>query len=479
MEHRYDVAVLGGGAAGLAAAAAACRLGVSVCLIEKAQLGGECTWDGCIPSKTLLRSAEVAHLVRTSGRFGLALPQGASPDPAGVFDHVRSAVRAIHARETAEALAGRGIRVLTGEARFADKTQVRVDGDVVRAARFIVATGSRPLIPPVAGLEGIEVLTNESLFALTAPPPTLLILGGGPVGVEMAQAFARLGTAVTLVEAADQILPQEEDDLTVGLAERLLAEGVRVLTGRKTLEAGRADDPAGGVRLVVKDVNHRRAEITAHRILVATGRVPDTANLNLEAAGVEETRDGIVADEFLQTRNERIFACGDVVGPFRFTNMARYQAAVCVRNALFRRVAWERTDYDRAVWSLFTDPELAHLGWTEEEARDARGQVTVYRSDYAESDRSFTRPGAAGRIKVIADRSGRILGAHLLGPRASEVVQAFVLARHLDVPLGDLAGMITVYPTYGELVKKMAERAAQGEMEKPLAKLALDLLEKI
>ncbi len=477
---RFDVAVIGGGAGGLYAASAANTIGARTCIIEKTRLGGDCTWFGCMPSKALLKSASAASIVRRLPEFGLKLPGGGTVDSGRVLDHVRDVVREISGHHPPEVFEKRGIKVFFGSPRFTGKDTVKIEGSsgpgAVSASRFIIATGSHPVIPPIEGLGNIRYLTNENIFDLKRLPGSLIVLGAGPIGLELAQAASRLGTKVRVVEMMDRILFREDHEAAAFVEKALRADGVEFHTGSKAVEFTEA---GGKVTVTTESKDGKKHALSAENVLVAVGRAPTVEGLGLEEAGIEHTKTGITVNAFLQTTNRNVFACGDVTGPYLFSHMAAYQGQVCVRNAMFRRPVWQKVSYRNVSWATFTDPELAHLGLTEEEAREQHGEVNVYRNEYGASDRAVTDLEKDGLVKVITDAKGRILGAHIAGAQASEIIQGLLAAKSLGLPLAKLAGPIFIYPTLSELIKKTAGKPLLSKLESPLTRKVLKLLRKV
>ncbi|MBD3246319.1 MAG: pyridine nucleotide-disulfide oxidoreductase [Candidatus Omnitrophica bacterium] len=468
----YDLAVIGGGAAGLFAVNVANRLGAKTCLIEKKKLGGDCTWYGCIPSKALLKAGHAAHAIRTAERFGVRA-ESCRVDCKKVMEHVRRVREEVYAEEIPEVFEDRGIRVLIGNPQFENGHTLTVHGQRVSAKKIILCTGSHAAVPPVEGLQEAGYLTNEQVFELDQVPESLIVLGGGPVGVEMAQAFTRLGAQVTLVEMAPRILGHEEEDLSEFIRRKLEEDGIRILTATKAVRAVRRKEQAV---VTIERGEGQREEIEAEHILAATGRVPNLEGLRLEKIGVKTSKKGVEVNDFLQTSQEDIFAAGDVVGPYLFTHVAAYQAAVCVRNALLKRVAWQKADYGSVGWATFIEPEIAHIGLTETQARREYGEVKVYGEQYRSSDRAKTDMEQEGMLKVITDQKGNLLGAHMAGADAGEVVQGLLLAKTLRIPFPKLAEVLFVYPTLSQLIQKTAAQSLSEKMENPLVKTLLGFL---
>jgi pyruvate/2-oxoglutarate dehydrogenase complex dihydrolipoamide dehydrogenase (E3) component len=441
---RYDLVVLGGGAAGLTAARICARLGGRVALVEAApQPGGDCLFSGCVPSKSLIAAAKLAHLMRTAQRVGLE-PVDPRIDFARVMERIEAVVERAGAPDTAAALRSDGVEVLRATGRFARPGVVEAGGRDLPYRAALIATGSRPAFPPIPGLPDADPLTNETLWALRELPRRLAVLGGGPVGVELAQALARLGARVTIVESEPQLLPREEPEAGRLVAETLRAEGVDVRCGAR---AERVEGGSGGAGALVLDGGGR---VEFDRLLVATGRRSQVEELALERVGVELTDAGAVrVDGGLRTTGDRIWAAGDVTGQLLFTHVAAYHALVAMVNALFR--ARRRVDHATVPWVTFADPEVARVGLTESEAR-ARlgGDPVVLRHDYAHSDRALTMGEAHGFAKLVADRRGRLLGATIVAPGAGESIAEVARLVGEGRDAAALSQQVHAYPTLAE-----------------------------
>lgn len=459
----YDLCVIGGGAAGLVAAAGGALLGAKVVLVEKHRLGGDCLYTGCVPSKALLESARVAHLQRNAGRFGLA-PCTLPVQLARVMARVKAVIRAIEPHDSPERFRAMGVEVVFGAGRFVDTRTFRVNGRALTARRFVLATGSRPALPPVPGLDMVPYLTNETVFDLAEPVEHLLVLGAGPIGLEMAQAFRRLGSRVTVVEATDRALAREDRELAELLVQRLATEGVEFAFRVKVTGAQRA---ASGVRLALQDADGGTRMLEASHLLVATGRRANVEGLGLEAAGVRLADGRVWTDVRQRTSNKRIFACGDVAGPYPFTHMAEHQAGVALRNALFPLLAKAET---RVVpWCTFTDPELARVGLSEDEAQTQGVRHRVYRFPFTDIDRAQTAGDTAGLAKLVTAPNGRLLGATILGPNAGELIHEFVLAMAHNLKVADIPRAIHIYPTLAQICRRAADQAMKERLT-PAAK---------
>jgi len=441
---RRHLVIIGGGPAGLVIASVASQLGLKVTLIEKSgRLGGDCLHSGCVPSKTLIHAARVAALMRRGREFGL---QACEPkiDLGKVNDHVQSVIDQIQKHDDPERFRSYGCEVLFGSAEFVDARRVRVNGELVRGRRVVIAAGSRPLVPPLPGLAEAGFVTNERLFSLRELPGRLVVLGGGPIGVEMAQAFARLGSQVTLVERLPHLLPQEDPELADALQDRLVAEGVTIHTNTSA-ERVRV---AGDTRVIECSAN---LKLETDQLLVALGRRPSLEGLNLEAAGVQYDRRGISVDKRMRTSQKHIFACGDVCGPYPFTHMAEYQAGIVISNAVFRFP--KKADYGVVPWVTFTDPELARVGLTAKQAADKGLDPVVLRFPFHEIDRALTEVEPHGFVKLVTYRK-RILGASILGPHAGELLHEIVLAMKTGASIGAISATIHAYPTLAQVHRR-------------------------
>ncbi len=465
-EARFDLVVLGSGSAGRTAALVGLGLGASVAIVERGQLGGECTWRGCVPSKTLLAAARAASVPDQLERFGLAPDGPFRIDTSGVMAHVRSVREQIGQHDSAEVLAGYGLEVFAGEARFVEPSVVEVGGRTLVGRRFVIATGSRPLLPRVPGLDETAALTSDTLWDIDVLPRSLAILGGGPVAVEMASAFTRLGTRVTML-VRSELLRAEEPELVERLRAVLASQGVEIVTG---VPLERVEPRDGGVVLVGGG-----REFEAERLLVAAGRMPVVPE-GLEAAGVEVGERGIVTDAHMRTTARHIFAAGDVTGPYRFTHTAEREGIAAATNALLPvgpKVAWRDI-----AWVLFTEPELAHLGMTEAQAHEAYGDsVRVRRYDFSTQDRARTEAATDGVAKYVLDDRGHLLGAHILGPRAGELINEAAILLHNDMPLSSLSSVLHAYPTFADAVKRPADAEyAEHLRDNPALRGALRIL---
>lgn len=448
----YDLCVIGGGAAGLVAAAGAATLGAKVVLVEKSALGGDCLHYGCVPSKALIHSAKVAHGMRDAGRFGIPAqaPTIHLPD---VMQRVHRVIKKIEANDSPEHFAELGVRVVFGAGQFIAPDAFAIDDRVLGAKNFVIATGTRPAIPPLPGLEQTPYLTNETLFSVQEPIRHLLVLGGGPIGCEMAQALARLGSRVTLFDLAPRLLPREDEDISAVVAGRFKQEGIDLHLGIKVLGV---ENHEGEVRVLLEYPQQGQCWLIGSHLLVAAGRKPNLERLGLDKAGVEVRNGRLMVDGRLRTSNKHIYACGDVAGPYLFTHMAEHQAGVVLRNALFHWPSKARVG--NIPWCTFTDPELARVGLSESEASEQGMPHRVYSFPFADIDRAVAEGETEGLAKVITTPRGRLLGACIVGPHAGELISEYVLAMTKGMKANDLSNTIHIYPTLAQINRRVADQ---------------------
>jgi pyruvate/2-oxoglutarate dehydrogenase complex dihydrolipoamide dehydrogenase (E3) component len=462
----YDIAVIGAGSSGLSVAAAAAQFGRKVVLFEKGKMGGDCLNYGCVPSKALIAAARHAHAVRSGAKYGVAAQEPAI-DFQAVHDHVHRVIAAIEPNDSQERFEKLGVHVVRAEARFRDGSSVEAGGTVYAARRFVVATGSRAAIPPIPGLADAPYFTNETLFENTQRPNHLIVIGGGPIGLEMAQAHRRLGSQVTVIEALDP-LGKDDPELTGVVIEALISEGIDILartpiTSVRKTKAGIAVETGG------------KGTIEGSHILVAAGRIPNVEGLNLEAAGIAYTRKGVTVDAGLRTTNRRVYAAGDIAGGLQFTHVAGYHAGLIIRNALFRLPVKNRTDI--IPWVTYTDPELAHVGLTEAEARRQFGDaVKTVRWPFHDNDRAQAEGKTLGMVKAITGKGGRILGVSIVGAQAGELIQPWVLAMSNGLKIKAFVNMVAPYPTLGEASRRAAIGYFSGLAANPWVRRAIGML---
>jgi pyruvate/2-oxoglutarate dehydrogenase complex dihydrolipoamide dehydrogenase (E3) component len=444
-----DLCVIGAGSGGLAVAAGAVQMGARVVLIEKGQMGGDCLNYGCVPSKSLIAAAHSAHSIRAGGRFGV---NGHEPqvDFLKVRGHVHDVIATIAPHDSQERFEGLGVRVIRAPARFVGPREAQA-GDVrIRARRFVVATGSSPAVPPILGIKDVPFLTNETVFELDDRPEHLIVIGSGPIGSELSQAHRRLGARVTVL-GRGRLLPKDDPEAVAVVRRRLVEEGV-VLHERAAIDS--VSLCGNGLAVTFTDQNGEQQVVRGSHLLVAVGRRPNVDGLKLEAADVIHDEGGIRVDARLRTTNPRIFAIGDVAGSYQFTHVAGYHAGIVIRNALFRLPA--KVDYRAVPWVTYTDPELAHVGLSEATAAERGLAVKALTWSFAEVDRAQAERETEGFVKIVIDRKGRVVGATIVGPRAGELIQVWILAIQQRIKIGRIAQMIAPYPTLGEINKRVA-----------------------
>ncbi|NEQ44208.1 MAG: FAD-dependent oxidoreductase [Leptolyngbya sp. SIOISBB] len=444
----YDLVIIGGGSAGLVAASAGAQLNAKVALIEKEpRLGGDCLHYGCVPSKSLIHAARVAHDVRNAAIYGIE---------ATIHDirlrealgHVHRVIDTIQVHDSTERFESLGVEVIYGEGQFTDRQTFEVNGRQLKARAYLIATGGRPGLPPINGLKEAGYLTNVNVFNIEQRPNALAVIGAGPIGCELGQAFARLGSQVTMIASRNHILPKEEPDAAQVVQAQMESEGIRVLTETRAQEVL----VENGQKVIVTKTGDR---IVVDEILVAAGRVPNVETLNLQAAGVDVGKEGILVNAKLQTTNPKIYAAGDVIGGYQFTHVAGYEGAVAMQNALV--FPTKKADYRVIPWATFTEPELARVGLTEEQARKRYGDdLMVLRHDFDHVDRALAEGAGIGFAKFIIRKNGEILGAHIVGPAAGELIHEVVLAMSYKLKVGALKSIIHVYPTLAEINSKTA-----------------------
>ena len=468
-----DLVVIGGGAGGLVVASVAAQLGLEVTLINKEEaMGGDCLHYGCVPSKALLKSASVAHTIRQANRWGL---NSVEPeiDMLAVNQAIKKAIDTIQVHDSRERFEALGCEVLTGEAHFTKPTQVEVGGRKIDAKRFVIATGSYAWIPPIKGLQQVSFLTNEDMFSLPTLPESLIILGGGPIGVEMAQAYARLGTKVTVVELAPRLLFRMDAGSSEILADVLKEEGVSIVLNNEVIEVAEHDDSGQGSikQVTLKDGSTLRAE----SLLVAIGRRPVVDSLNLEQADVAFDVGGIKVDRKMRTSNKKIYACGDVTGEMPLTHVAELQAGVVIANLIFKMP--KKISYDVIPAVVYTDPEVAQVGISVEQCDELK-EGEVHQFEISELDRAVTDNNKAGVAKILTDR-GRIVGAHIIAPHAGEMIHELALAVQEKMKISKITSLVHAYPSYSQLNKRLAGQYYKDRLFSPFTRKMVGLLNRL
>lgn len=445
---KCDIAIIGGGAGGLSVAAGAAQLGVKVMLIENHKMGGDCLNAGCVPSKSLLAIAKTCWQVRQSESFGVQY-QASPTQFQAVMQHVKQVITRIGEHDSVARFEALGVQVILAPAQFIDKKMIQAGNYRIRAKRFVIATGSTATIPPIPGIDSIPYLTNKTIFDLTEPPKHLIIIGGGPIGAELAQAFAMLSVPVTLLEGL-HILPKDEADCVAIVKEQLQATGV-------TLHEGINITAVAKSKAQIDVTYHRAAQsftVSGSHLLVAAGRSANVQGLNLEKANIDYSAKGIVVDRRLRTTNHKVFAIGDVSGALQFTHVASYHASIVLKNSLFRLPA--KVNNKAIPWVTYTEPELAHVGLLSDEAKQQGIHITVTQWPFTDNDRAQAERHIIGKIKIITDKKARILGVTIVGTAAGELILPWVMAIREGKTLRCFTDAIAPYPTLSEISKQVA-----------------------
>src|SRR6266571_6623283 len=436
---KYDMTIIGGGSGGLTAARTAAALGASVLLIDKEKLGGDCLHYGCVPSKSMIHVAKVVRQTREAAKVGL-MSADFGVDMGKVSEYIQGVIERVG---EVEHIYTEGVTVKFGQIAFKSVTELSLNGELISSRNTLIATGSRPLVPGVEGLEETGYLTNEGVFDLTRLPVSLVVVGGGPIGVELGQAFERLGSKVTIIQGPGRILPREDPEVSETVAGVLVFEGIKIVTNARFVKASRNGDK----KVVTAKQGDQLLTFEADEILLAVGRQPNVEGLNLEAAGIKYDNKGIKVDDYLQTSSSNILAIGDVIGGYLFTHVAVYQSGIAVRNALVP-IAKKKVDYRVVPWCTFTDPEAARVGLTPEEAEKQYKQVRIVKFPWADIDRAQTEGETTGFIKlVLTGKKDKIVGAHMVGARAGELLGEIALAMQNNLKVSDILNTIHAYPT--------------------------------
>jgi pyruvate/2-oxoglutarate dehydrogenase complex dihydrolipoamide dehydrogenase (E3) component len=449
----YDLIVIGGGAGGLTVAAGGASLGAKVALIEKKlHLGGDCLHYGCVPSKALITSAKKVYAARKDAEE-FRLKTDGTPDISIAMNRVKAAIAEIQEHDSHERFKTLGVDIYTGKGRFVDKHHVQVEnGPTLKGKRIVIATGSRPFIPPMKGIENVSYLTNEAVFNVQKTPGKLLVIGGGPIGLEIAQSFARFGSNVTVIETSSTIFDREDEELIPIIQEELEKElTFRFNTSAKSIRE------ENGSKIVTIEQEDQIEELVVDEVLIATGRKPNTDHIGLENIDIKVEQGTILVNEYLQTAQPHIFSIGDTNGNFPFTHAAGMEGKLVIRNALFGIKG--KVNYENVPWITYTDPEVFHLGLTEKEAREKHGSnIHIFKVPIAEVDRFVADRDKSGLLKVITDPKGRILGAHAVGKNAGDWMQEIVFAKANSHKIGDISNVIHPYPTHGAIIQQAADQ---------------------
>ncbi len=460
-----DLVVIGGGAGGLVVASVAAQLGLDVVLINKEEaMGGDCLHYGCVPSKALIKSASIAHNLTHADRWGLASVKPQT-DMLAVNQTIKNAIDCIQVHDSRERFEALGCEVVTGEAAFTGPLRIEVAGRTIEAKRFVIATGSSAFIPPIKGLQQTNFLTNEDMYSLPALPESMIVLGGGPIGVEMAQAYCRLGTRVSIVELAPRILPRMDESASTILADVLTSEGISIYLNSEVIEVAEQE---GVKQIRLKDGDTLQAEV----LLVAIGRRPVLDSLDLAKAGVSFDTAGIKVNRKMQTSNKKIYACGDVTGEMPLTHVAELQAGVVIANIIFKMP--KKINYDVVPMVVYTEPEVAQVGLSVEQCQQLN-KGEVFQFDVSQLDRAITDNNKAGVAKILTNR-GRVIGAFIIAPHAGELIHELALAVQEKMKVSKLTSLVHAYPTYSQLNKRLAGQYYKGRLFNPFTKKVVAFL---
>ncbi|MBI5681768.1 MAG: dihydrolipoyl dehydrogenase [Deltaproteobacteria bacterium] len=452
--ERFDIIIIGGGPAGLVTASGAAQLGAKVAIIEKSSLGGDCLHYGCVPTKRLVHSAKVAYTMKRAGEFGLE----GSPltvNFSKVMQGMRHIQEEIGKHDDPERFRKMGINVIFGKGRFTDSRTFEINREKLYGKNFLIATGSRPVMLPIPGLNDTGGINNETAICMDKLPASIAILGGGPIGMEFAQVFSRLGAKAIVIETMGQILPREDKEISDELKKILHDEGIEIHTCTEVTGVNKDDSK----KVLQVCCSEGESRFTVDEIMITVGRAPNVEGLGLDAAGVQYNNKGIPVDAMMRTNVRHIFACGDVTGRFAFTHTAEYQAGIVISNALFPFIK-RKADYRVVPWVTYTDPELARVGLTEDEANKKYGcrNVNIFRFYFKDVDRAVIEGQGSGMIKLVCDKKNRILGAHILGPKAGELLHEYVLAMKANIPITKISQTIHAYPTLSQSVKRACDQ---------------------
>lgn len=452
-KYQYDVIIIGGGSGGLVAARVTAALGARVCLIDKERLGGDCLHYGCVPSKSLIHAAKLVNTTRQALAFGVnGSESNFKPDMGKIASYIQGVIERVGETEQVYV---QNVEVKFGHAEFVSGHELKLNDQILTSHSFIIATGSKPRIPAIEGLAEVEYLTNEGVFDLTNLPPELAVIGGGPIGVEMAQAFARLGSRVTVIQSPDRLMPKEEPEVSEAVAKILRQDGIEIITGAKTQQIFKSD---GKKTLGIKRQDETLT-VKVAEIIVAVGRQPNTAGLNLEAAGIKYSDKGIEVNEYLQTSASNIYAIGDVIGGYLFTHVAAYHGGLAARNALVP-IGRKKVDYRVVPWVTFTDPEVSRVGLTEAEARAQHSHVRVIHFPWSDIDQAQARGETEGFIKLVLNGKGdEIYGAHFVGGQSTEMLAEITLVMQHKLGIGGILDTIHAYPTIASGLQSAAFEA--------------------
>jgi len=455
---RYNLVVIGAGTAGLVAAAGAAGLGAKVALIERSLMGGDCLNVGCVPSKGVISAARIAATVNNASEFGVEVPDGVHVNFAAVMERMRKLRARISPNDSAARFRDLGIDVYFGQGRFVDSSTIDVDGTKLNFKRAVIATGARAAAPPIAGLDGVKYLTNESVFSLTELPRRFGVIGAGPIGCEMAQSFAQLGSEVVLVESEHGILPREDREAAEIVRKAMLRDGVKLLCCGRQLEIKNE----GGIRLTVES-HDRGYDEQIDALLIAVGRAPNVENLNLEGVGVDFDKKGVKVNDRMQTTNSRIYAAGDICSPYQFTHAADFMARIVIQNALFK--GRKKSSSLKIPWCTYTSPEISHVGLYEHEAQEQGVEIDTYVQHLSDVDRAILEGEDQGFAKVYVKKgTDQIVGATIVARNAGDMISEITLAMTHGLGLGKIGNTIHPYPTQAEAIRRLGDQYSRTRL---------------
>lgn len=464
----YDIAVIGGGAAGLTVSSGAAQLGAKTLLIEKEpSLGGDCLHFGCVPSKTLIHSAKVYHNMTQGERFGLPEMHPPAVDFELVAKRIQSVIDVIQVHDSVERFNKLGVEVKFGSPCFADEHVVTLDGERISAKSWVIATGSSPAPPRINILNTIQYITNKEIFSLKRLPQAMIILGAGPIAIEMAQAFCRLGTRVTVVQRSAQILSKEDKDMADEVMHILEQEGITFYLNATIKET----EESQNTKNIIIQQGTKTVRLTADTVLLAQGRSPNVEDLGLQKINLNFTPRGIVVDKRMRTSHKHIYAPGDINGAFQFTHAAGYEGGIVVSNAIFHLPRKVNTQW--MPWCTYTEPELASIGMNEKQAKEAGIEYSVWTEYFQENDRALAEGDEKGKLKMLLDPKERPIGIQILGPRAGDLIGEWIAVLNSKMKLSSLAGTIHPYPTLTEINKRVAGSFVSPKIFSPTVKKAL------
>lgn len=468
-DNDFDIGILGGGAAGLTVAAGASQFGARTLLIEKEKaLGGDCLHYGCVPSKTLIRTARICHMIRNAKKFGLPEVDCKPVDFKDVAGRIQSVINRIQEHDSPERFCKLGVRVEFGNAVFIDEHSVRLKGKTFSAKKWVIATGSSPAVPLIAGIETTEYITNKEIFSLGSLPKTMTVIGAGPIAIEMAQSFSRLGTKVVVIQRSGQILSKEDKDMADMLMHVLEAEGITFYLNASILGV---KDQGSAREVVFRSSDGRTIGLKSEKLLVALGRQANISGLGLDKISVKTDKKGLKLDSRLRTNHKHIFAAGDVTGEYQFTHAAGYEGGIVLSNAVLRLP--RKADYTNLPWCTYTDPELASIGMNEKRAKKAGIEYAVWTEEFRANDRSLAEGEEIGKVKLLLDAKEKPIGIQILGPHAGELLNEWVAVLNGKVKLSALAGAVHPYPTLGEINKRVVGNYFSGKIFSDKVKKAL------